>query len=71
MVCPACAPSVPHRAYPPGLFARLAALTEAPDGEGAGAAGFERPARELMEAFMYYHLNVEFKSYRLLRGVAG
>jgi DNA repair protein RecO (recombination protein O) len=80
VACPSCARSLPHRSYPPGLFARLAALTEAPDGEGAGcgaggsaeggAIGFERHARELMEAFMYYHLNVEFKSYRLLRGVA-
>ncbi|MGA3174783.1 MAG: DNA repair protein RecO [Syntrophorhabdales bacterium] len=67
IVCPACAPSVPHRTYPEGLFARLAALTDA-EGTAQGPS-YELHARELMEAFMSYHLNVELKSYRLLRGL--
>ena len=38
--------------------------------EGSDSA-YGRHARELMEAFMHYHLNVEFKSYRLLKSVIG
>ncbi len=66
-VCGGCASSVPHRRYPEGLLSRLAdpvALS------GANAA-YGRPARELMEAFIHFHLNVEFKSYRLLKSVIG
>ena len=77
VVCTPCAASVPHRTYPEGLLSRLArggdddwpaaSLSAA----GDDRAGFERHAGELMEAFIHFHLNVEFKSYRLLRSVTG
>ncbi len=71
VVCPSCSRGQPHRQYPPGLFAGLAALTDTQgEAKETGAPGFERHARELMEAFTYYHLNIELKSYRLLRGMA-
>ena len=75
VVCASCAPSVPHRTYPEGLLSGLAqgAETDGADGlawvGGVDRASFERLARDLMEAFVTFHLNVEFKSYRLLRSV--
>jgi DNA repair protein RecO (recombination protein O) len=67
VVCGACALSVPHRRYVEGLLARLAD----PAALKGVSAAYGRPARELMEAFIHFHLNVEFKSYRLLKSVIG
>ena len=67
VVCAGCAPSVPHRRYPEGL---LSGLADPAAMKGIGAA-YGRQARELMEAFIHFHLNVEFKSYRLLKNVIG
>jgi DNA repair protein RecO (recombination protein O) len=68
VVCGACASSVPHRRYPEGLLSRLADPAAL---KGAGTTAYGRHARELMEAFMHFHLNVEFKSYRLLKSAIG
>jgi DNA repair protein RecO (recombination protein O) len=65
VLCRACAPSIPHRTYPEGLLSKLAGLAMPDAGHHAALV---RPARELMESFMYFHFNVDFKSYRLLRG---
>ncbi|OPY69892.1 MAG: DNA repair protein RecO [Syntrophorhabdaceae bacterium PtaU1.Bin034] len=65
-VCPVCSRSVPHRRYPEGVVTRLS------DPEAVNAIdnhAFERHGREILEAFTSFHLNVEFKSYRLLRSV--
>jgi DNA repair protein RecO (recombination protein O) len=77
VVCALCALSVPHRTYSEDLLSRLAhgsdddrAAWPKPAG-GDDRAEFERRASELMEAFVSFHLNVEFKSYRLLRSVTG
>jgi DNA repair protein RecO (recombination protein O) len=37
------------------------------DGEGSGT--FESEAQDIMEGFMSFHLDVEFKSYRILKGI--
>jgi len=68
VVCGACASSVPHRRYPEGLLSRLADPAAL---KGTDSAAYGRPSRELMEAFMHFHLNVEFKSYRLLKSAIG
>jgi len=68
VVCGACASSVPHRRYPEGLLPRLADPAAL---KGTDTTAYERPGRELMEAFMHFHLNVEFKSYRLLKSAIG
>jgi DNA repair protein RecO (recombination protein O) len=67
-VCPGCSRSVPHRTYPPGLIPRLADKKAVAPVE---TVVFERHGREILEGFISFHLNVEFKSYRLLRGIAG
>jgi DNA repair protein RecO (recombination protein O) len=67
VVCGGCASSVSHRKYPEGLLFRLAD----PAALKGTSAAYGRPARELMEAFIQFHLNVDFKSYRLLKSVIG
>jgi DNA repair protein RecO (recombination protein O) len=68
VLCPACSRSIPHRVFPEGLITRLAdSRTES----AIETSLFERHGREILEGFISFHLNVEFKSYRLLRGIAG
>jgi DNA repair protein RecO (recombination protein O) len=66
-VCPACSRSVPHRRYPEGFLSTMAQHRPA----GIDTEIFERHGREIMEAFLSFHLNVEFRSYRLVRSVTG
>jgi DNA repair protein RecO (recombination protein O) len=64
VVCPSCSGSIPHRRFPQGLIERLG------DRTATGVIEdrlFEKLGREVLEAFIAFHLNVEFKSYRLLR----
>jgi DNA repair protein RecO (recombination protein O) len=66
-LCPRCCRSVPHRTYPLGLISKLA---ESRATHGIDTVSFERHGREILEGFISFHLNVEFKSYRFLRGIA-
>jgi DNA repair protein RecO (recombination protein O) len=66
-LCPGCSRSVPHRTYPHGLISKLA---EKQAVYAVDADSFERHGREILEGFISFHLNVEFKSYRFLRGIA-
>jgi DNA repair protein RecO (recombination protein O) len=65
-VCPECSRSVPHRVYPDGLISRL---SDPHAGSLLDNRTFERHGREILEAFISFHLNTEFKSYRLLKSV--
>jgi DNA repair protein RecO (recombination protein O) len=65
-LCPGCSRSVPHKTYPHGLIPRLAER-QATDAIDTGS--FERHGREILEGFISFHLNVEFKSYKFLRGI--
>ncbi len=65
-LCPGCARSVPHRTYPQGLLSRLA---EQQASYVIDNGSLERHGREILEGFISFHLNVEFKSYRFLRGI--
>ena len=69
ILCPGCSRTIPHRTYPQGLISRLAS----PDhpAEAVSDEVLERKGRELLEEFISFHLDVEFKSYRLLRSVTG
>jgi DNA repair protein RecO (recombination protein O) len=84
LLCPACTRPLPHRTYSPGTIPKLAgqdgnsrgAGQEAPDGARAGhgdsppeSKRFEREAREILEGFISFHLDVEFKSYRILKSL--
>jgi DNA repair protein RecO (recombination protein O) len=67
-ICPVCSRSIPHRNYPAGLITKLANRHATCQ---LDKSVFERLSREILEGFISFHLNVEFKSYRLLRGIAG
>lgn len=65
IVCGPCARSTAHEEYCQGIIPWLASLK---DGNGEAAqTSFEYEARDLMEGFIAYHLDVSFKSYRILK----
>jgi DNA repair protein RecO (recombination protein O) len=66
-LCPGCSRSIPHKTYPEGLIQRLA---DRRAGSAIDTGVFERHGREILEGFISFHLSVEFKSYRFLRGIA-
>lgn len=81
VLCPRCSRFVGHKTYPEDVIPALARLrhgkegamfaaepgeTYAACGNNGGHSTFERNARELMEGFVSFHLDVEFKSYRIL-----
>ena len=67
ILCLACARSLPHRTYTedviPGL---LAARSRA---GGFDSRNSERQAQEIMEGFISYQIDVDFRSYRLLKNL--
>jgi DNA repair protein RecO (recombination protein O) len=69
VLCHQCSRSIPHRTYPQGLIPRLGSL----DGRDrvVNDEVLEHRGRELLEEFISFHLDVEFKSYRLLRSITG
>jgi DNA repair protein RecO (recombination protein O) len=67
ILCAACSRSVPHRTYPQGLISGLAAQQKT---DVIDYGSFVRYGRDLLEGFIAFHLNVEFKSYKFLRGIA-
>ncbi len=84
ILCPACVRSLPHRTYSEGTIPKLVSVGndrhgpswEVRDGEGLqesaapdGLKRFEREAREIMEGFISFHLDVEFKSYKILKSL--
>jgi DNA repair protein RecO (recombination protein O) len=66
-LCPGCSRSIPHRTYPEGLIPRLADRRAS---STIDTGVLERHGREILEGFISFHLSVEFKSYRFLRGIA-
>lgn len=66
ILCAVCSRSVPHRSYPQGLISGLAAQQKA---DAIDRGSFVRYGRDLLEGFIEFHLNVEFKSYKFLRGI--
>jgi DNA repair protein RecO (recombination protein O) len=83
ILCGHCARSIPHRVYPGGVIPGIASIGEmehyrlSEDGVGErgpgyalpGNNGFERLAREIMEGFISFHLDVNIKSYRILKSL--
>lgn len=83
-LCPRCSRFIAHKKYDEGVIARLATMRErggnsisresggsyllCDDGNGKDAV-FERDARDLLEGFVSFHLDVEFKSYRILKSI--
>lgn len=83
-LCPRCSRFIAHKKYDNGVIARLASLrnegenslsleplnsySPCSDGNGRDSI-FERDARDLLEGFVSFHLEVEFKSYRILKSI--
>lgn len=85
-LCRRCARFIAHKAYDEGVIAHLASIradggnntSREPlnkyvpcDGGNGNVADFEREARDLLERFVSFHLEVEFKSYRILKSIMG
>lgn len=83
-LCSRCSRFIVHKKYDEGVIARLASMKNgggnvmsreqvgsySPCGDGNGDdAIFERDARDLLEGFVSFHLDVEFKSYRILKNI--
>ncbi|MBA4418235.1 MAG: DNA repair protein RecO [Syntrophus sp. (in: bacteria)] len=86
ILCSACSSPLPHRVYSAGTIPGIARIGnnhhrsafEVHDKEGlpymqdtGDVKRFEREAREIMEGFISFHLDVEFKSYRILKSLMG
>ena len=83
-LCHRCSRFISHKRYEGGVIERLASMRDGDEnivsrepvgsysscGCGNGDDGvFERDARDLLEGFVTFHLDVEFKSYRILKSV--
>jgi DNA repair protein RecO (recombination protein O) len=68
ILCSHCARSLPYKAYPDGVIARLALLRDN-GGRPSASEGFVREAQDIMEGFTSFHLDVEFRSYKILKNL--
>ncbi|MCX5806429.1 MAG: DNA repair protein RecO [Proteobacteria bacterium] len=84
ILCPACSRAIPHRTYSGGTIPRLISIGnngnssafEVRDSKGPSdvyipdeTKRFEREVMEIMESFISFHLDVEFKSYKILKSL--
>jgi DNA repair protein RecO (recombination protein O) len=84
ILCPPCSKAIPHRTYSGGTIPRLVSIGdnhtgssfEVHDSKGSSdiyvsdeTKRFEREVREIMESFISFHLDVEFKSYKILKSL--
>jgi DNA repair protein RecO (recombination protein O) len=65
ILCPKCSRFLPHKAYPEAVIPKVLLVK---NGKTTGKdRTFEVNAQDIMEGFMSFHLDVEFKSYRILK----
>ena len=67
ILCGACARSLPHRKCTPGLISGFLAV-RGMEG-GFATRSLEHEAQEIMEGFLMYHIDVDFRSYKLLKSI--
>jgi DNA repair protein RecO (recombination protein O) len=65
ILCAACARSLPHRRCTQGLITGFLSAKAMQGGFATHA--LEREAQEIMESFLAYHIDTDFRSYRLLK----
>ncbi|OPY01037.1 MAG: DNA repair protein RecO [Syntrophorhabdus sp. PtaB.Bin184] len=65
ILCAVCAQSLPHRRCTQGLISGFLSAKAMRGGFATGA--LEREAQEIMESFLAYHIDTDFRSYRLLK----
>ena len=65
-LCLKCSRFLPHKAYPDGIIPKFLLIMKT--GETIEKDnGFKVSAQDIMEGFMSFHLDVEFKSYRIMK----
>jgi DNA repair protein RecO (recombination protein O) len=84
ILCHRCARSLPYRAYTTGVIPRIASFRNlgrafdngdredafsVPPGGTAGNGRFIGEAQDIMEGFTSFHLDVDFRSYRILKSL--
>ncbi len=84
ILCPTCSRPIPHRTYSEGTIPGIIHVgsnhrhsefevrdsLRIPGGVGpVDSQRFGREAREIMEGFISFHLDIEFKSYRILKSM--
>ena len=67
VLCPSCSKSIPHTIYGEGVIPGLMLIRN--QEKPLINMIFERQAQDIMEGFMSFHLDVEFRSYRILKNV--
>jgi DNA repair protein RecO (recombination protein O) len=67
VLCVSCSKSIPHTRYGEGVIPGLALIRN--QRKPLINMIFERQAQDIMEGFMSFHLDVEFRSYRILKKV--
>jgi DNA repair protein RecO (recombination protein O) len=67
VLCVSCSKSIPHTRYGEGVIPGLALIGN--QKKPLINMIFERQAQDIMEDFMSFHLDVEFRSYRILKKV--
>lgn len=67
ILCGACSRSLPHRRWSPGLVQGFLAVKRLD--AGFQTRSLEHEAQELMEGFIAYHVDLDFKSYKLLKAM--
>jgi DNA repair protein RecO (recombination protein O) len=67
ILCSVCSKSLPHRRCTPGLMGAFLAVKQMR--AGFGSRSLEHEAQQLMESFLTYHIDLDFKSYKLLKGL--
>jgi len=65
ILCDPCSRSLPHRRCSPGLMQGF--ITMKKKETGFPTRLLEREAQELMEGFIAYHVDLDFRSYKLLK----
>ena len=84
VLCPACSRAIPHRTYSGGTIPKLVSIGGNHNGSifevrdskvlsdvyiPEETKRFEKEVREIMESFISFHLDVEFKSYKILKNL--
>jgi DNA repair protein RecO (recombination protein O) len=70
ILCLSCSSLLPHKAYRTGVIEKMLLFRkrkEETEEISFDYKLFERDIQDIMEGFMSYHLDVEFRSYRLLK----
>ncbi len=65
ILCAGCSRSIPHAGYGIGVIPGLISIKQ--QKKPLVDVVFERQARDIMEGFMSFHLDIEFRSYKILK----